>query len=108
MVTRWSTTTFTDGVCTVALRGELDMSQADDLTATLTGAATRADVAAIEVNLAEVTFLDSTVIGSLIAGCNAAGDAGTVYRAVGAAGHVEKVLRVAGVLDLLQQPLSAS
>ncbi|MBB4743991.1 anti-sigma B factor antagonist [Actinoplanes octamycinicus] len=89
------------------MSGELDLLQAGDLTATLTEAAGHDDTTQMCVDLAAVTFIDSTVIGALLQGYHAAHTAAIGYTVTGMNGQVQKVLQVAGVLATLQgQPPS--
>lgn len=88
--------------CTVTLRGELDLARSGDLTATLTGLHERGGISIVRVDLTEVGFLDSTAIGSLIAGYHAARAAGAAYVADGMRGQVEQVLELTGLLPVLR------
>jgi anti-sigma B factor antagonist len=86
---------------TVTVRGELDMSNAGELASLLTDLPDPTGHTVVRVDLAAVTFIDSTAISALIAGYRAAHDAHLRYAVVGVQGQVEKVLRVAGVLEAL-------
>lgn len=99
---QWCRVAYNGGTCTVLLRGELDLLQADELAATLTGVQERAGTTHVRVDLTEVGFIDSTTITALIAGYRAAQATGLAYILVGVRGHVEKVLQISGVLGLLQ------
>jgi anti-sigma B factor antagonist len=83
----------------VALRGELDMGVVDDLQELLT--ATIAQAPLVEVDLAAVTFIDSTVIGTLISAHHRASAAGAHLGVRNATGHVHRVLDMTGVLPTL-------
>ena len=83
----------------VALRGELDMTVADDLHELLTATITQAPV--IDVDLAAVTFLDSTVIGALVSAHRQASTAGVRLGVSNSTGHVHRVLDMTGVLPTL-------
>lgn len=58
-------------------------------------------VAAIDIDLAGLTFLDSTGIGALVGVCNRADQTGRKVRAYGARGVVAEVLFITGVAGLL-------
>ena len=83
----------------VALHGELDMSVVDDLHELLT--ATTAHAPLIEVDLAAVTFIDSTVISTLISAHHSATAAGARLGVTNSTGHVHRVLDITGVLPTL-------
>jgi anti-sigma B factor antagonist len=83
----------------VALQGELDMNVVDDLHRLLTGSIGRAPL--IEVDLAAVTFIDSTVISTLIAAHHGAAAAGGRLSVTRPSGHVHRVLTMTGVLAAL-------
>jgi anti-sigma B factor antagonist len=57
-------------------------------------------VSRIEVDLSQVTFLDSEALAGLIQGYDAARRAGRDFAAVGAQGLVHRVLVVTGTLGL--------
>ncbi|MEV6525831.1 STAS domain-containing protein [Longispora sp. NPDC051575] len=56
---------------------------------------------AINVDVSQVVFIDSTSLGVLVAEWKKATAAGRVLRVVGATGLVHKVLSVTGLLDTL-------
>ena len=88
-----------EGRYIVALRGELDMSVVDDLHDVLTDTIGRAPL--IDVDLAAVTFIDSTVISTLITAHRTATAAGARLGVSNATGHVHRVLDMTGVLPTL-------
>ena len=83
----------------VALRGELDMGVTDELHKLLT--ATIAQAPLIEIDLAAVTFIDSTVINTLISAHHSATAAGARLGISNSTGHVHRVLGITGVLPTL-------
>ncbi|MFI5497064.1 STAS domain-containing protein [Actinoplanes sp. NPDC051859] len=89
----------------IALRGELDLAQADDLRALMTELTQQDGVDLLHIDLSEVTFLDSTIIGALITGYHAAQATDVEYTVDGAGGQVEKILTMAGVLEFLRGDL---
>lgn len=93
-------TTDGDGNTTTMLHvgGELDLAARQDLLdAVMRPIAEGTDLL---IDLEAVTFLDSESLSALIQGFNAAGEAGTGFRLVGARGTVRRVLEVTGVLGL--------
>jgi anti-anti-sigma factor len=61
-----------DGSVVVEIRGEIDVSSADRLRRVLVDAATQLRPPGVVVDLLHLTFIDSTGIGALVAGRNAA------------------------------------
>ena len=83
----------------LALRGELDMGVVEELHELLT--ATIREAPLIEVDLAAVTFIDSTVISTLISAHHSATAAGARLGVSNSTGHVHRVLDMTGVLPTL-------
>ena len=83
----------------ITLRGELDMSVVDDLHHLLTDMIGRAPL--IDIDLAAVTFIDTTVISTLITAHHTATAAGARLGVSNATGHVHRVLDITGVLPTL-------
>lgn len=89
-----------DGVAVVAASGEFDLQSSDHLLGELEHAATEL-CARVVVDLAGVTFLDSSCIGALIrASRTAAGVGGTLHLAA-ARDNVRRVLEVTEVGEYL-------
>lgn len=84
---------------TLVLSGELDMAEVPRLLEVLQSAV--AVSAVVHVDLAAVTFIDSTVISTLITARRTASDAGKRFAVRKSTGHVRRVLEVAGVLEVL-------
>ena len=85
------------GLLTLNLTGELDLASADALRDAVTEAVKSEEVDAILVDLEGLTFLDSTGIGTLVAGWRQAGDSGKHLRVDRAHGMAREVLRITGV-----------
>ena len=90
------------GRITVTLAGECDLSAREHLTAILLDALGRA--AAVFVDVARLTFLDSSGVHSLITAHHAAKDTGARVYVVNATGPVAAVLDLTGVAALLRAP----
>ena len=90
------------GAAVVALAGECDMSVRDELTRVLLAAV--AECRVVVVDLAGLTFLDSSGIHALVMAHQAALREGGKLYAVGAAGVVAGLMDVTGVADLLRAP----
>jgi anti-sigma B factor antagonist len=86
----------------VRLAGELDLSTADALFDVLLAAIGDNDATTIEVDLALVSFLDSSALAALVKGFSAAKQAGCQFKVTNAPGAVRRVLEVTGTLDELR------
>ena len=86
----------------VTLDGECDLAVRDELTAALLDAVAGAQV--VVVDLAEVTFIDSTGVHSLVTAHHAALAAGGRVHVRNAVGPVATVLDLTGVGVLLAEP----
>ncbi|MEV0731831.1 STAS domain-containing protein [Polymorphospora sp. NPDC050346] len=93
-----------DGTVVVELRGELDLATNDALRAMLVDLVEAQRPPRIVVDLLHVSFVDSTGIGALLAGYNAAIDSGVGYRVRAVAPFVERQLRLTGVYGQLVSP----
>ena len=85
----------------VTIVGELDMSNAGHLQQWITEAAARHPAAAIELDLTEVRFIDSTIIRALVTTHRTLTTGGRAFRVRGAAGPVARTLETTGVLATL-------
>jgi len=98
-------TTAGSGRVVVTLTGECDLEGRDDLIATLLGAVDDAEL--VVVDLAGVTFMDSSGIHGLVTAHRSARDAGRTLHVVNASGAVASVLEITGVARLLGPPPAA-
>jgi anti-anti-sigma factor len=89
-----------DGGVIVELRGELDTATDDALRMLLVDLA-ETRPRRIVVDMQHVSFVDSTGIGALAAGYNAAVRVGVDYRVRHVAPFVDKQLRLTGLYDQL-------
>ena len=90
-----------DGVL-VAPSGEVDRDTAAGLRERLIEAVGLAGQGQVDVDLARVTFMDSSGIGALLAAYRAAGDAGATLRIRDAGPGVRTVLELTNVWELLR------
>lgn len=89
--------TRTAGTWTViAARGELDLSSSDNLRSVL-DAGLADGTPRIAVDLTEVSFMDSSSLGVLVAGLKRARDQGGEIRLVGVHGSPAKVIELTGL-----------
>lgn len=98
------TTTAGSGRVIVTLTGECDLAGRDDLIATLLRAVDDAEL--VVVDLAGVTFMDSSGIHALVTAHRSARDADRALHVVNASGPVATVLEITGVAGLLGPPES--
>ncbi|PWR12812.1 anti-sigma factor antagonist [Micromonospora sicca] len=84
---------------TIALSGEIDINGAEELHSLLQEVVDAGG--GVQVDLAQVTFIDSTVITALIKSRNSARAAGRPFAVVNPATQVRRVLTVTGVLNAL-------
>ncbi len=89
------------GTSTVALAGELDLLCADEVRHLLIDEARHPDVAAVTVDLARVSFLDSTALSCLVAGYHAARAQGRPLRVVNLSATAREIFAVTGLLTVL-------
>lgn len=91
-----------EGGVRLALHGELELATVDRLHQHV-----RRELAAdrpprrLVVDLAEVTFCDSTGLGALIEARAAAADRGVCFLAINPSGMTRKIMEVTGLLDML-------
>ena len=89
-----------NGSIVIKLRGELDMATAPGLGQAI-NRALDAKPSALHLDLAELSFLDSTGIRVLIAGCRRAGGQGCSFVLCSPSRSVLKALRLTGVDRLM-------
>jgi anti-anti-sigma factor len=98
------TRTVTDPDRTVlTVAGEVDMVGVPSLVEAIRTAITRPGAALVEIDLTDVTFLDSAGIAALVQGRGVADGAGVRLRVVAADGMVRRVLEVTGVWEHLHE-----
>ncbi|MEH1056855.1 STAS domain-containing protein [Micromonospora sp. CPCC 206171] len=97
-----SETTVSDGTAVVTLFGELDMAGACALGELLQAAIARAP--RVQVDLARVSFIDSTVLSAFVNAHHSATDTGVSLVLVNPTGHVRRVLAMTGILPMLTTP----
>lgn len=90
-----------DGSLRVEVRGEIDLQASDRLREALVEAITRLRPARVAVDLLHVTFIDSTGVGALAAGFNAARRLGVGFAVRNAQGLVARQLSQAGLAEAL-------
>ncbi len=90
-----------DGLATVTVIGELDLAAVDIVIEAIGQEITATGTKAVNVDLSETQFLDSSGISILLKGRREADKTGVAYRVTGATGMVRHILQLTGVLEHL-------
>jgi len=90
-------TQWRDSTAVVVPVGEIDMVSGPAVAYEIDAAVEATDVQLIVVDLAQVSFLDSSGIGVLLKGRRQADEHGKTYRVTGAGGFVLQILDMTGV-----------
>lgn len=85
------------GQVVLVLRGEIDLSVAEDITEAVHLALSWGDCDAVCVDLAQVSFIDSSGLNALVAARNSAAAASKPFRIAAASPRVLHVLEVSGL-----------
>lgn len=89
-----------DGTATVTLRGEVDYSNADEVSAGIRDAIEECCPPVVYVDLRDASFVDSTGLGALIEGYHAAGERDCRFVVINPTSTFRRVLSVTGLLEL--------
>ena len=89
-----------DGTATVAVLGEIDFSNADDVAQGIRDAVTAWAPPLVRVDLKDASFIDSTGLGALIEGYRAAIEGECGFVVVNPTKSFRRVLTVTGLCDL--------
>jgi anti-sigma B factor antagonist len=90
-----------DGTTEVILAGEFDLSTASDLRECLVRPEVL-EAKRVQIDLTEVTFLDSSSIGLLIATCKRVRTAGAGFGVTCGSGPALRVLQISGLEDYFE------
>lgn len=85
----------------VLAKGEVDVSNADVLRNAVTALIERDGVTCVEVDLADVPYIDSTGIGVLVGAKHRATEVGKEMRAVNAQPNVARIFGMLGVDEIV-------
>jgi anti-anti-sigma factor len=88
-----------DGAVAIEIRGEIDLASAAQLRSTLINTATNLRPVRIVVDMLHVTFVDSSGIGALAAGQNAARSVGVGFVVTNPTAFVRQQLRIMGLTE---------
>jgi anti-sigma B factor antagonist len=88
-----------DGMLSLVLRGEINFTNAGELGDAIRAAVRREKPTAVRVDLAEVTFLDSSGIGVLVTAMRAADEADAAYLVENPSPNVFDQLQTTGLVE---------
>jgi anti-sigma B factor antagonist len=91
----------------IALYGEVDYSTALDLRAAISATLSAGDVDTIIVDLAGVTFLDSTGVGTLVVAARICAELKVEFRVCDPNPFIAKLFTVVGVAEMLGLPVAS-
>jgi anti-anti-sigma factor len=89
----------------IALHGEVDYITALELRGTISAVLGAGDVDMIIVNMAGVTFLDSTGVGTIVVAARICADMRVGFRVTEANPFIVKLFTVVGVAEMLGVPV---
>ena len=90
-----------DKVLRLALHGEIDASHAEQILSEIRAAIDRLLPREVRMDLSDVTFIDTSGVGTLVHALEAAREAGAGYKLTDASELVRARLRIAGVSTAL-------
>jgi len=90
-----------DGVITLTVVGEVDIAVTDEFASATSRCLAAGDVSTLRVDLADVTFLDSSGLGSLVRARNEAEALGKHLVIANPSVPVTKVFRISGLSGVL-------
>ncbi len=93
-----------DGLVTASLDGELDLDTADAVRDTLVAAAARPGCRFLQVDVSQLTFIDSYALGALVSARNTAAGAGVTLTLAHPSPPVRKAIQVTGLADVFGLP----
>ncbi|WP_092541962.1 STAS domain-containing protein [Actinoplanes derwentensis] len=97
--------TSNDGVTLrAALSGELDLRDADEVRDNLAAAAKASTYQVLQIDVSEVTLMDSYALGALVSVRNTAAAAGVTVTLVNPSPPVAKAIQVTGLSDVFGLP----
>ena len=94
-----------DGTATVTVVGEIDFSNADEVSQAIRNAVLAWSPPTVRVDLGRATFIDSAGLGALIEGYRAASAAKSHFAVINPSPGFRRVLTVTGLSELFGLPL---
>lgn len=98
------TSTADNGDVTITLSGEVDYATAPSIRQTITDLLESKTIPTIRVDVAKVTVLDSTGIGTIVVAYRIARDMGVALRVTNPNRFVTRLFAVVGAEELLEEP----
>jgi anti-sigma B factor antagonist len=89
-----------DGSAVVTVEGEIDFSNADEVSRSVQEAVAEWSPSSVRVDLGAATFIDSTGLGALIGGYRAAIESGIGFVVLNPGSGFRRVLSVTGLCEL--------
>jgi len=89
-----------DGTAVVVIAGEVDFTNADEVSRCIEDAVTEWQPPTVRVDLRDAAFIDSTGLGALITGYRAAADCDITFAVLNASPGFQRVLAVTGLCEL--------
>jgi anti-anti-sigma factor len=89
-----------DGICTLVLSGEADMAVADDIVELGTVSLREPAVETLILDLAAMTFMDSTAIAAMVRLRNLAGDQGKKMTLSHVSAKLTRLLQITALTDV--------
>lgn len=93
-----------DGAAIIDVRGELDVTTVTAFRNLLVDTITRERPARVVIDMRKVTFMDSTGIGALVVGYNAAHDVGADFVVRNPSPFVHRQLHITGLTEVFGLP----
>jgi anti-anti-sigma factor len=92
-----------NGLVVVNLSGEIDLSNADDLPPALSQVATTPDVSAVHVDLAAVSFIDSSGLRALLISEAHLAKVGSEFKVCNPTEHTRRLFELTGLTHLIAE-----
>jgi anti-sigma B factor antagonist len=92
-----------DGYVTIHVRGEFDLAGVEAFTDAI-DAATGGGPVVVELDLSDVSFIDSSGVGAIVVAARTVATRGSAVRIGGRSPVVERVLEVSGLEAALETP----
>jgi len=89
-----------DGTATVTVLGEIDFTNADEVSQAIREAVVEWSPPTVRVDLGKATFIDSTGLGALIEGYRAATERASRFVVINPTTNFRRVLTVTGLCEL--------
>lgn len=96
-----------DGLVIAVLSGELDLDRADAIRDSLAAASTSGASRYLNVDVSEVTFIDSYALGALVSARNTAASNGVSLTLTNPSQPVRKAIQVTGLSHVFGLPATA-